>query len=169
MKKFISFFCLCAVLFPLCGQVSIDDRYGVRLDIKNPIPAEVNAAQELKHYLAEIFGTPQAVFERKDGKAVVLRHEASMGREEFKIAADPSGNVVISGGRPRGVMYGAYYFLDRKLGVHWYSPYDEYVPSAKTIEVKGLPHHGKPTFVARLLLSHSDKASRRWMAKRSSR
>ena len=164
MKKLI-LVCLLAAFWPLCGQVSIDDRYGVRLDIKNPIPAEVNAEQELKHYLAEIFGTPQAVLDRKDGKAVVLRHDASLGREEFKIAADPSGNVVISGGRPRGVMYGAYYFLDRKLGVHWYSPYDEYVPSAKTIEVKGLPHHGKPTFVARLLLSHSDKASRRWMAR----
>jgi len=165
MKKIISFFCLFAVLLPLCGQVTVDGRYGVRLDIKNPIPAEVNAGKELQHYLSEIFGTPQAVFDRKDGKAVVLRHDTSLGREEFKIAADPSGNVVISGGRPRGVMYGAYYFLDRKLGVHWYSPYDEYVPSAKTVEVKGLPHHGKPTFAARLLLSHSDKVSRRWMAR----
>ncbi|MBO4646776.1 MAG: DUF4838 domain-containing protein [Lentisphaeria bacterium] len=165
MKKIISIFCLFAVLIPLCGQVTIDGSYGVRLDIRKPIPAEVNAEKELQHYLSEIFGTPQAAFDRRSGKAVILRHDPSLGREEFKITADPSGNVVISGGRPRGVMYGAYYFLDRKLGVHWYSPYAEYVPKKKSVEVTGLPHHGKPTFVARLMLSKPDKVSRRWQAR----
>ena len=159
MKNLCVFF-LASLAFCLCGQVTIDNRTAVRLEIANPTPAELNAAKELKHYMGMIFGTPENVLNRKNGPAVILRYDKSLGREEFKISSDKSGNVIIRGGRARGVLYGAYYFLDRKLGVHWYSPYDEYVPTAKRIAVKGLPHHGKPTFVARLMLRKTDKRCR---------
>ena len=68
--------------------------------------------------MGRIFGTPENVLNRKNGPAVILRYDKSLGREEFKISNDKSGSVIIRGGRARGVLYGAYYFLDRKLGVH---------------------------------------------------
>ena len=64
----------------------------------------------------------------------------------MKTEEDKAKNIIISGGRIRGVLFGVYYFLDRKLGVHWYSPYDEYVPKANAIKVDNLPYIGKPTF-----------------------
>ena len=39
------------------------------------------------------------------------------------------GSLVIAGGRPRGVLYGVYHFLEDVVGVRWLSPVAEYVPS----------------------------------------
>ena len=102
----------------VCGQVTVNNQFSVKLDISDPIPAERFAEKELKHYLGEIFGTKDAVLNRKSGPSIILRHDKSLGLEEFRITADNSGNIVITGGRIRGVLYGTYYFLDRKLGVH---------------------------------------------------
>lgn len=149
----------------VCGQVTVNNQFSVKLDISDPIPSERFAEKELKHYLGEIFGTKDAVLNRKSGPSIILRHDKSLGLEEFRITADNSGNIVITGGRIRGVLYGTYYFLDRKLGVHWYSPFDEYVPSAKSIAVKGLPYIGKPLYEARLMLGHQDRASKLWQTR----
>ena len=65
------------MLFSLCGQVTVNGRCGVKVDIADPIPAEKNAAQELKSYLGRIFGTNGAGPHRGEGPAVILRHDAA--------------------------------------------------------------------------------------------
>ena len=164
MKKLFLLFCL-TISLALWGQVTVNNQYRVKLDIKNPIESEKFAQKELKKYLSEIFGTPEEVLNRASGPAVILKYDKSLGLEEFKIEEDHAKNVIISGGRIRGVLFGVYYFLDRKLGVHWYSPYDEYVPKAKAIKVDNLPYIGKPTFEARLMLAMEDRASKLWQAR----
>ena len=149
----------------LFGQVIVNNQYSVKLDIKNPIASEKFAQKELKHYLGKIFDTEENVLNRASGPAIILRYDKSLGLEEFKIEEDKSKNIIISGGRIRGVLFGVYYFLDRKLGVHWYNPFDEYVPKAKSITVDNLPYIGKPTFEARLMLCKSDYESRLWQTR----
>ena len=164
----MKFFLLAAFFFALnlCyGALTIDNRYKVKSEIKGLIPAEQTAVEELTTYLGKIFGKVSA----KDNKYIILRHNPKFGKEEFTISGDKSGNVIITGGRPRGVMYGAYYFLDRKLGVKWLTPDFEYVPKAKSIKVEKVDHHGKPAFRARILAAeqhgkYSEKGSR-WLAR----
>ena len=166
MKKLFILSVFLFVVFSLKGEGNINGNTRIKLDIAKPIPAEKTAEKELKEYLKQIFASSRVIPVRK-GKSsnIILQYDRKLDREEFRITENPSGDIVIAGGRPRGVMYGAYYFLDRKLGVHWYSPYDEYVPQADNIKVNGLPYHGKPAFAARLLLAKSDILSRKWVAR----
>lgn len=147
------------------GAVTIDHSYKVKSEIKGLIPAEKNAMEELTVYLKKIFGNPTD----KGNKYIILRYDSNMGKEEFKLSEDKAGNVIITGGRPRGVMYGAYYFLDRKLGVKWFTPDAEYVPAAKQITIKELNHHGVPKFKARILSAEQhgkySENGTRWLAR----
>ena len=164
MKHILTVFLTVAAI-AVFGQVTVNNQFSVKLDISDPIPSEKFAQKELKHYLGEIFGTTESVLNRKNGPSIILRYDKSLGLEEFNISSDKAGNIVIRGGRIRGVLLGTYYFLDRKLGVHWYSPYDEYVPKAKAIKVSGLPYKGKSVYKARLMLGHRDRQSRLWTAR----
>ena len=74
-------------------------------------------------------------------------------------------DIIITGGKPRGVLYGAYYFLDRKLGVHWFTPYAEYVPEFDSKELEEFTYHGKPAIRIRLTLVYSDIYQRRYAAR----
>lgn len=164
MKHILTVFLTVAAI-AVFGQVTVNNQFSVKLDIANPIPSEKFAKKELKHYLGKIFGTTESVLNRKNGPSIILRYDKSLGMEEFNISSDKAGNIVIRGGRIRGVLLGTYYFLDRKLGVHWYSPYDEYVPQAKAIKVSGLPYNGKSVYEARLMLGRRDPKSRLWTAR----
>ena len=148
-----------------CSAVKIDRNYTVRSQIKSPIPAEKTAEKELKTYLAKIFGPAT----ENGKKAVILRYDSKAGREEFRISEDSRGNVIISGGRPRGVLYGSYYFLDRYLGVRWLTPEVEVVPKKSFVKIDRLDYHGKPSFNARILQTaqHRKKPvnSIRWSAR----
>ena len=113
------------------GEVLLDGTADVKLEITAPIEAEKTAETELKTYNKRIFaGHP--------GKSVsharfILRHDPELGDQEFKIRC-ADNQVVISGGRPQGLLYGTYWFLDRKMGVHLYDAYAEYCPSKEKKE-----------------------------------
>ena len=149
----------------ISSALDINNQYKVKNDIKNPIIAEKTAQTELTTYLTKIFGPTG----KNASKFIILKYNDKFGREEFTISNDKNGNVIISGGRPRGVLYGCYYFLDRKLGVKWLTPNFEYVPKAKKITVNNLTYHGKPAFNARIMQSNRHKEntpqSRRWRAR----
>ena len=141
--------------------LKLDNTMSVQLDIPQPIPAEKTAVEELNCYLQKIFGYYEKC---GSGVKIVLRHDQTMGEEEFRITAK-DGQIVIAGGRPRGVLYGAYYFLDRKLGVHWFTPYAEYVPEFDSKELEEFTYHGKPAIRIRLMLVYSDFYQRRYAAR----
>ena len=147
------------------GAFIIDNACNVKCEIKGLIPAEQTAIEELTTYLEKIFGKAAA----KNNKSIILRHNPKFGKEEFTISSDQSGNVIITGGRPRGVLYGTYYFLDRKLGVKWLTPDFEYVPNAKSIKIDRLDYHGKPAFAARIISAEQhgkySENGTRWLAR----
>ena len=165
MKRKITTTLIALMLWNICSALTIDNSYKVKADIKDIIPAEQTAVAELNTYLNKIFGKPA----EKDNKFIILKYDEKLSKEEFKISSDDKGNVIISGGRPRGVMYGAYYFLDRKLGIKWITPDEEYVPEAKNIKIEKLDYHGKPAFKARIMQSEkhgqNTEKVRRWRAR----
>ena len=158
MKKVLLTFVFTGIVAAVFGGTVIDRSTKVEMQIANPIPAEKTAEVELRTYLEKIFGkfTPAAA-----NKKIVLKYDAKLGAEEFNIKSQKDGSLTISGGRPRGVLYGSYWFLDRKLGVHWLTPSVEYVPSKTRVDLGDIDHFGKPAFASRLLLCLDHKYAAR--------
>ena len=62
-----------------------------------------------------------------------------------------NGNLILTGGTPRGVLYSIYHFLEKIVGVHWWSPWEEFVPKHKVLPTGKLELSGKPAFKLRCL------------------
>jgi hypothetical protein len=68
---------------------------------------------------------------------------SKLGTEESVIhTAD--GSLIITGGRPRGTLYGVFDFLESVLGVRWYTPWDEKVPTAAALTIPKLDRRTLP-------------------------
>ena len=116
------------------------------------IPAEQHAAAELRSWLREstganfpiVVGTPPA-----DEPAIFLgcgpeaAQLAPLAPEEFVIRR-AGQHLVIAGGRPRGVLYGVYQFLEDAVGCRWYAPQVEKVPRHAALPVPELDLRAKP-------------------------
>ena len=143
------------------APVVIDGTATVKMEIQKPIEAEKTAENELKTYIKRIFAEHQG---KSSAQAkFILRHDPKLGPEEFKISC-ADGTVAISGGRPRGVLLGSYWFLDRKMGVHLYDAYAEYCPSKEKIELKEFEKFGRPAIADRMYLFTANDAGLRWVA-----
>lgn len=106
------------------------------------IPAEQTAVEELCRYLGRITGARFEVVEEDSasgiGHAIYVGPTRfaerqgvdfrNLGREESVIRTS-EGSLVLAGGRPRGTLYAVYIFLEDVLGVRWYTPWSEKVPS----------------------------------------
>ncbi len=161
MKKlfYIATSFLTALAVSAAAPVVIDGTATVKMEISKPIPAEKTAENELKTYIRRIFAEHQG---KSSAQAqFILRHDPKLGAEEFKISCS-DGKVTIVGGRPRGVLLGSYWFLDRKMGVHWFDPYTEYCPSKEKIEIAGFEKNGKPAFKSRGALYDSNEEGMHW-------
>ncbi|MBO4345337.1 MAG: DUF4838 domain-containing protein [Victivallales bacterium] len=126
--------------------------HAVAIDAKCPIVLpdasnvqEEYAAGELAKYLGKVFGAKVATVNEGDfagGAAVFVgdtKKAAAMklapfGDEEFQISAEKE-NVVIAGDRFRGILYGAYEFLERFAGVRFFTPECEVVPQCAALTV----------------------------------
>ena len=109
------------------------------------IPSEVYAANDLAKTLKEICGADLPVKKMGEGnpkQAIYLgipydRKESdkvTYGPEEFAIRMS-GANLVIEGGRPRGVMYGVYDFLEDDLGCRWFTSKVSRIPKMSKIDL----------------------------------
>lgn len=119
--------------------------------------SEQTAAAELAHYLQAITGSPFTV--AKPGEATTMPGHVFVGQtspairlgltpdklgpEEWVIRTSGK-DLIITGGRPRGTLYGVYHLLEDELGVRWWNPWEETVPQAKTVAVNVSELRGKP-------------------------
>ena len=78
-------------------------------------PVEKYAASELGWYLAK-----KNILATDNGYNIALYLDASIANQGYRITADESG-LVIAGGDARGLIYGLYAFLDKFVGVSFYS------------------------------------------------
>ncbi|MCP4644315.1 MAG: DUF4838 domain-containing protein [bacterium] len=121
-----------------------------------PTVAERTAAQELANYLGRVTGAAfDVVSESKvaSGPAIYVGWTAfarnaaidleSLGPEEWVIRT-VDGSLVLAGGRPRGTLYAVYRFLEETVGVHWWNPLEESVPTRPTLTVGDLDLRGQP-------------------------
>ncbi len=107
-----------------------------------PTPAERRAAAELATALSNMTGRAIAILpaETSEPAAIELAFDPSLGPEEYRLAWSANGSTLrITGGRPRGVLYGAIGLLHDHLGCRWY-----------TREVTRIPTNSRPVLPADL-------------------
>lgn len=109
------------------------------------------AALELSSYLEEITGAAFPIVTAStppsSGKLLVVGKEnplaatfsagidyPSLGDDGFALRTDGS-TVFVSGKSPRGTLYGAYWMLDRILGVRWFDDGDPRIPTSPSVTV----------------------------------
>jgi hypothetical protein len=123
---------------------------------------ERTAAAELVRYLEKATSASFRVEEEPadpfDGPAVYVGptgfaarrgiDAATMGPEEWVLRSG-RGWLVVSGGRPRGTLYAAYHLLERHIGVRWWSPHEEHVPTRHRLVLRGIDERGTPVFAYR--------------------
>jgi len=132
-------------------------------------PAEQTAARELAVYLGKVTGADFSVggSTGASGKPVIavgpgaarllapdldLAKTGPTGLGDDGIVLKTVGeNLVFTGaeGSKRGTLYAVYEFLEREVGVRWWTPTEESVPSKPTLEVGPLDTRYKPPFLYR--------------------
>ena len=128
---------------------------------------EMSAAEELKSYLKKSLDTEFDICteDKMVSDAIYIGHTnyaknagiCGNSKENWLIRTH-GGNLVITGGltnNDRGILYGAYHFIEDVLGVRWWVRYDEDVPELSELIVDDeLSMDGTPHFSYRKILSH---------------
>ncbi len=148
MKKILLCATMTSLLFTAAAQnapeLLINDAYRI-VTAAQPIPAEEFAATELKAYLDKVTGKAFTIVSEAnhDGAPAIhlgqtalaaANYASDYGKEEYHLKA-VGKNVIITGGRPRGVLFGTYEFLERFAGVRFLSLDFEHIPSRDAVAV----------------------------------
>ena len=73
-------------------------------------------------------------------------------------------NLYIYGGKDRGTMYGVYAFLERELGVHWFTSAYTQVPKLDAYTLEELNHSESPVIALRLNFYNDALRHHDWIA-----
>ncbi len=121
--------------------------YTIALAGNAPAP-ERRAAEELQHFLSEMSGARLPVAAQCASKRCIQVGSSyarrRFGPEEYWLKTDGE-TLLITGGRPRGTLYGVYALLD-KLGCRWYTNEVSRIPKRPTIAIAPLDESRKPDF-----------------------
>jgi hypothetical protein len=113
------------------------------------IPSERYAAEELKSYLSKITGaslpivdnraprTPHEIILGDDPTTGTAVDRATLGTDGYVLRTSGQ-SLLITGGRPRGTLYGVYGLLEDRLGVRWFAPMVESVPKCGKLTLPAL-------------------------------
>ena len=127
-----------------------------------PITAEETAVEELTTYLQKMTGAKFAVISEGEfagtgaalyvGQTAFAREAgvdfAALGEEEWVIRT-VDGSLIITGGRPRGTLFGVYEFLEQYGGCAWLDEDSEIVPERPDWELPAIDVRDKPAFWSR--------------------
>jgi hypothetical protein len=123
------------------------------------------AADELAGYIRQITGKSVAVNpEGKISNPPVIyvgntQHALSSGLDNAQMAPEEwvikttDNALVITGGQPRGIIYGVYHYLEDCNGVRFWTHDEDTVPRKSEIPITGLKMRGKPAFDGRTVYS----------------
>ena len=128
----------------------------------SPGRLEKMALDELQFFWEKMQGRPLTVISESqaDGKAAIYLGDTALGynvtgtsptdygKEEWEIKS-VGDNLVITGGRPAGTLYGVYAFLER-LGVRFYTMFYTKIPG-KCVELPHFSERKAPAFAGRLI------------------
>lgn len=118
--------------------------------------SELTAAEELAHYLVRV-----ALSLRVRGVGPITLHvgdtafargqgiqASSLAPESWRIKSFDRDMVLVGGGT-RGTLYAAYHFLEDYIGVHWWNPSEEHIPTARDFDFEAFDESGHPFFTMR--------------------
>ena len=143
------------------------------------IPSERYAAEELQRYLEKMSGAKLAIVadSEKPGSREILLGDnshlaklraridfAKLGPDGFVLRLD-GNRLIIAGGKPRGTLNGVYTLLEEKLGVRWFTPEVETVPTLSRVTLPKLNETKIPALENRDVfwsepMHHADFAAR---------
>ena len=69
-----------------------------------------------------------------NGGKISIEASSTLGDEDIQITVE-SGQVQISGGRPRGVLYAVYQFLEELVGIRFLTAKHTYIPDASALKI----------------------------------
>ena len=151
-----------AAWFPFFGKLELA-REGqtsyVVVQGKDATPSEQFAARELTNFLHQITGALFPLVSETNrpapAKGIYVgwtefaarqgATSAAWGREEWVIKS-VGKDLILTGGRTRGTLYGVYEFLDKYGGCRWVSLDMETIPKRDPFEIPGIDVSGKPAF-----------------------
>ncbi len=119
-------------------------RYTVILPA-TPTPVQKKAAEELAGYLQKVSGVALPVQEGGEATPAIYIKTTEGKPEEWRYETK-GGDLFLSGNGPRGTLYSVYHFLEKELGVRWWNPWEESVPSREKIMLPKLERSGRPAF-----------------------
>ncbi|MBX7257729.1 MAG: DUF4838 domain-containing protein [Candidatus Hydrogenedentes bacterium] len=143
----------CAHGVPRCGKpfvVAKNAQAQCRIVIREDAPPSTQyAAEELQRFLGEITSAQiQVVRDNKTPEHTLLlagieshlpalrkTDIQKLGKEGYVIDCSSAG-IVISGGEPRGVLYGVYGLLEDHLGCRWFTTTVSRIPKSMSLEIK---------------------------------
>lgn len=187
LKNHLTMFCIL-----LCGTLACSDLRAVKsekislaengktdyviIQEKSATNAEKIAAGELADYLGKVTGAQFAVVLEGSagnkscgiyvGQTDFAREQDidfdKFGEEEWLIRT-AGDNLIITGGRPRGTLYGVYEFLEQYAGCRWLAWDTEVIPSNPNLSTPAIDKRGKPAFYWRDMYTdfHSRQAQER--------
>ncbi|MBO4620011.1 MAG: DUF4838 domain-containing protein [Victivallales bacterium] len=152
-------------VFLLCAVSLLAQTYKI-VGPATPKPYEETALRDLTEYLKRriqgdltIDGRNGITFHVGDTDLAVEYGLASPTLPDEMWVIKSFGNeVVINGGGSRGALYATYHFLEDCCDIHWWSDYEEYVPSPSPLDLPALDLSGKPAFAYRNVYRDWDKA-----------
>lgn len=101
----------------------------------HPTPQETNAAAQLQHWIKEITGATLPIHNGKARVSVLaIRTEGALGDEGYAIAVSGS-QIILSGGKTRGVMNAVYALLEEDLGCRFYANDSILLPRTNTLVI----------------------------------
>ena len=139
-------------------EIAVDGKAtAVIVTADEPRLPEQTAAEELATYLRQVTGGEFEIVREANAPGEGARiyvgatlFAAGLGLEPSALASEEwfirtAGDaLVLVGGGSRGTLYAVYHFLEDIIGVHWWSPWEESVPSMNAISVGDLDRHGRP-------------------------
>ena len=120
------------------GQVKVvksgKPQGGIQLP-EHPTPQETNAAAQLQLWIKEMTGATLPINAGKaTGIRLAIRTDASLGDEGYAIAVS-RGQVILSGGKTRGVINAVYALLEEDLGCRFYANDSIRLPKTNTLVI----------------------------------
>lgn len=137
--------------------------------------SERTAAYEFQSYVKQISGVQLPILSqaRAAGNNVYIGYNSKLKSRNISQPADEDqtytyrtiGNdLFIYGGRQHGTMYGVFAFLERELGVRWYTPEFTKVPQTKRFMMKEWNHTESPVIKYRVDYFFQTVKDKAWTA-----
>lgn len=120
------------------------------------------AARELQTYLKLVSGVNCNVTTEKATNNILLQ-ETNDQRESYHYYTDGT-NIIISGSKGRGLLYGVYAFLENEIGVHWFTPDYTTIPKLKRYKVHSMDIRSEAAFAYRFLYYYDAIHCNEWCA-----